>query len=65
MALLAPLIGVILKVVSRICVQRLYNITHPGYSYALLSLLYFGSAITFRVLQEDLDNLQSIAINLG
>ena len=62
MALFAPLIGVFLKVISRICVQRLYNITHPGYSYALLSPLYFGSALLFRVLQADLDNLQSIAI---
>ena len=62
MALLAPLIGFILKVISRICVQRLYSIAHSGYSYTLLSPLYFGSAIAFRVLQADLDNLQSIAI---
>ena len=62
MALFAPLIGVFLKVISRICVQRLYNITHPGYSYALLSPLYFGSALIFRVLQADLDSLQAIAI---
>ena len=32
-ALFAPLVGLVLKVFSRICVQRLYNITHPGYSY--------------------------------
>ena len=61
-ALFAPLNGVVLKVITRICVQRLYNITYPGYSYVLLSPLYFGSAIIFRVLQADLDNLQSIAI---
>ena len=61
-ALFAPLNGVVLKVITRICVQRLYNITLPGYSYVLLSPLYFGSAIIFRVLQADLDNLQSIAI---
>ena len=61
-ALFAPLIGVVLKVITRICVQRLYNITHPGYSYVLLSPLWFGSAIIFRVLQADLDNLQSITI---
>ena len=29
-ALFAPLIGVFVKVISRICVQRLYNVTHPG-----------------------------------
>ena len=60
-ALFSPLTGVIFKVVSRICVQRLWNITHPGYSYVLLVHWYFGSAIAFRVLQADLDSLKSIA----
>ena len=44
-ALFAPLIGVLLKVFSRICVQRLWNITHPGYSYALLAPLYWTAAL--------------------
>ncbi len=61
-ALFAPLIGVVLIVISRICVQRLWNITHPGYSYILLAPLYCASAFIFRVLQADLDSLQSIAI---
>ena len=61
-ALFAPLIGVALKVIYRICVQRLYNITHPGYSYVLLAALYCGAAAVFRVLQAELDSLQSIAI---
>ena len=61
-ALFSPLIGVLLKVISRICVQRLYNITHPGYSFVLLAVLYFSPAAVFRVLQADLDSLQSIAI---
>ncbi len=61
-AIFAPLIGVVLKVISRICVQRLWNITHPGYSYILLAPLYCASAFIFRVLQADLDSLQSIAI---
>ena len=60
-ALFSPLTGVIFKVVSRICLQRLWNITHPGYSYVLLVPSYFGSAILFRVLQADLDSLKSIA----
>ena len=60
-ALFSPLTGVILKVISRICVQRLWNITHPGYSYVLLVPLYFFIAINFRVLQADLDSLKSIA----
>ena len=60
-ALFSPLTGVIFKVISRICVQRLWNITHPGYSYVLLIPWYFGLAINFRVLQADLDNLKSIA----
>ncbi|XP_078347201.1 uncharacterized protein LOC144632424 [Oculina patagonica] len=61
-ALFAPLIGVVLKVISRIFVQRLWNITHPAYSYVLLAPLYCTSAVMFRVLQADLDSLQSIAI---
>jgi len=61
-ALFAPLIGVLFKVVSRILVQRQENITHPGYSCALLAPLYCVSAIMFRVLQADLDSLQSMAV---
>ena len=61
-ALFSPLLGTVLKVTSRICAQRFYNITYPGFSYVLLSPLCFGSALIFRVLQADLDNLESIAI---
>ena len=59
-ATFTPLVGVVLKVISRISVQQLRNIAHPGYSYVLLVPLYFGSAVMFRVLQAELDNLQSI-----
>ena len=61
-ALFAPLIGVVLKVISRIFAQRLCNITHPGYSYVLLAPLHFASAIAFRILQADLSSVQSMAI---
>ncbi|XP_058946174.2 uncharacterized protein [Pocillopora verrucosa] len=62
-ALFAPLIGVALKVTSRICVQRLHrDYIHPGYLYVLLAPLFGSSAIMFRVLQADLGSLQSIAI---
>ena len=61
-ALFAPLTGVFLKAISRICVQRLWNTIHPGYSYGLLSLFLFATAIMFRVLQADLESLQYIAI---
>ena len=47
-ALFAPIIGVVLKTFSRICAQRLYNITHPGYSYVMLVPLFYGTAIMFR-----------------
>ncbi|XP_078374296.1 uncharacterized protein LOC144657805 [Oculina patagonica] len=60
-AVFAPLIALIAKAISRICVQRLWNITHPGYSYVLLVPLYFASAVLCRVLQADLDSLESIA----
>ncbi|XP_078347802.1 uncharacterized protein LOC144632913 [Oculina patagonica] len=62
-ALFSPLIGLVFKVTSRICVQQLSrNIIHPGYTYAPLALLYCASAVMFRVLQADLDSLQTIAI---
>ena len=52
----------IVKAISRICVQRLWNITHPGYSYVLLAPLYYLLAVMFRVLQAELDSLESIAV---
>ena len=61
-ALFSPLIGVVVKVISRICVQRMHNLTHPAFSYVLLAPLYFGLAVSFRVLQADLSRLQSIAV---
>jgi len=61
-AVFAPLIAVVLKVISRISVQRLWNIAHPGYSYVLLAPLYCGSAVLLRILQADLGSLQPIAI---
>ena len=62
-ALFSPLIGVILKVILRVSVQRLCSKSiHPGYSYVLLAPLYCCSAVVFRVLQADLGSLQSIAV---
>ena len=60
-AISAPLGGVVLKVISRISVQRLWKFIHPEYSCVLLVPVYFGSAVMFRVLQADLDSLQSMA----
>ena len=61
-ALFSPLIGVLLKVISRVCVQRLYSkCIHPGYSYVSLTPLHCISAVMFRVLRADLGSLQSIA----
>ena len=61
-ALFSPLFAAIFKVILRLCTQRLKKITHPGYSYILLVPLYFGSAIMFRVMQAELENLKLIAI---
>ena len=61
-ALFSPLFGVIFKVILRLCTQRLKKIAHPGYSYILLVPLYFGSAIMFRVMQAELENLKYIAV---
>lgn len=61
-AIFSPLIGVLLKVVCRISIQRLWNITFPGFSYVLLAPVYFGCAIVFRVLQAELNSLQSMSV---
>ena len=61
-ALFSPLFGALYKVILRLCTQRLKKITHPGYSYVLLVPLYFGSAIMFRVMQAELENLKYIAV---
>ena len=61
-ALFVAVIGVVLKVLSRILIQRSYNITHPGYSYVLLAPFYFGFAVIFRVLQADRDSLKFMAV---
>ena len=61
-ALFVPLMSVVLKVVSRFCVQRLWRISHPGTSYVLLVPLYCGSAIMSRLLQVDLERLEAVAL---
>ena len=61
-ATFSSLLGVVVKAASRICVQKLYNITHPGYSYIILSPVYFAGAVFLRVLQADLGSLQAIAL---
>ena len=61
-ALFSPLFAVIFKVILRLCTQRLKKIAHPGYSYILLVPLYFGSAIMFRVMQAELENIKLIAV---
>ena len=55
-ALFSPLIVVLLKGISRICVQRLWKISHPETSFVLLCRLYCGSAV---LLQLDLSSLES------
>ena len=61
-AVFSPLITVVLKGSSRLCVQRLWRISHPGTSFLLLVPLYYGSAVMLRVLQVDLNTLKSVAL---
>ena len=62
-AIFTPLIAVFLKGASRICVQRLWcRISHPGTSFVLLAQLYCGSSIGQRLLQVDLQSLESVAL---
>ena len=43
-ALFVPLIGVVIKAICRVCVQRLWNISHPGYSSA--AVFRFSSLVS-------------------
>ena len=61
-ALFSPVFGAMYKVFLRLCTQRLKKIAHPGYSYILLVPLYFGSAIMFRVMQAELENIKLVAV---
>ena len=61
-ALFSPLLVVVLKGISRTCVQRLWKISHPGTSFVLLAPLYCGSAVLLRLLQVDLSSLESVAL---
>ena len=60
-AVFFPLITVVLKGVSRLCLQRLWRISHPGTSFVLLVPLYYGSSLMLRLLQVDLRSLESVA----
>ena len=53
-AIFTPLIALVVKGVSRVCVQRLSRISHPGTSFVLLVPLYSGAAVMLRLLQVDL-----------
>ena len=64
-AIFSPLVVLVFKVVSRVCVQRLSRISHPGTSFVLLVPLYCGVAVTLRLLQVDLGinlNFKSVVI---
>ena len=61
-AVFTPLITVFLKVSSRLFLQRLWKISHPGKTFVFLVPLYYGSAVTLRLLQVDLDSLKAVAL---
>ena len=56
-ALFSPLLGTVLKITSRICAQRFYNITYPGFSCVVVAVVFWFSTSLFRVLKADLENL--------
>ena len=59
---LRSLITVVLKGSSRLLVQRLWRISHPGKTFVFLVPLYYGSAVMLRLLQVDLDSLKAVAL---
>ena len=61
-AVFSPLITILLKGISRLCVQQLRRISHPGTSFILLVPQYYGSAVMLRLLQVDLNSWKSVAL---
>ena len=61
-AVFTPLITVVLKGSSRLLMQRLWRISHPGKTFVFLAPLYYGSAVMLRLLQVDLDSLKAVAL---
>ena len=61
-AVFSPLITVVLKGSSRLLMQRLWRISHPGKTFVFLVPLYYGSAVMLRLLQVDLDSLKAVAL---
>ena len=61
-AVFTPLITVVLKGSSRLLMQRLWRISHPGKTFVFLVPLYYGSAVMLRLLQVDLDSLKAVAL---
>ena len=50
----SPILGSIAKVISRLSVQSMENITHPGNLYIISLGTYFTAAITYRTFQADI-----------
>ena len=62
-AIFTPLIVVFHKGASRLCIQQFWcRMSHPGTSFVLLAPLYCGSAVLLRLLQIDLQSLESVAL---
>ena len=61
-AVFTSLITVVLKGSSRLLMQRLWRISHPGKTFVFLVPLYYGSAVMLRLLQVDLDSLKAVAL---
>ena len=52
----SPILASIAKVCSRISVQRLGKVVHPGRLYILSAFVYIGSTILFRTLQANIES---------
>ena len=57
-ASIMPLCGEIIKAVSRIAIQNISGINHPGTSYILAVGVYAGTTILYRTLQAEIDSLR-------
>ena len=61
-ATVAPIIAVISKDISRIAIENITHINHPGSSYLLIIVSYASAAVIYRTLQAQVESVYYFAL---
>ncbi|XP_057308902.1 uncharacterized protein LOC130647160 isoform X2 [Hydractinia symbiolongicarpus] len=58
----APLSGAICKTISRLAIQNVASVNHPGTSYVLVVAVYSAAPIVYRTLQAEVESFKYFAL---